>query len=128
MKIFVYGTLLRGFGNWRWALKDRAQFVKEDSIRGFTMVRLGGFPGIITIGNGVVMGEVFEFDDDKVLADLDRLEGHPRFYKRTPIKTESGEQVEVYVLNRAWNYGDHVNVVQSGSWREATGKAVPKVR
>ncbi len=122
-RIFVYGTLLRGFGNWKWALRDRANFIKEDTISGFVMLHLGGFPGIIKgTGGEVVKGEIFEFTNPEVLEELDRLEGHPTFYVRTPVTTESGEAVEVYVLNRAWQEERDTNrVVPSGSWREVKG-------
>ena len=122
-KIFVYGTLLRGFGNWRWALKDRAEFIGErETLPAFTMINLGAYPGVISHGDEVIKGELFEVTDASVMRDLDRLEGHPNFYIRTSIKLSDGEDAEMYVLNRAWNYGDHANVVASGSWRQAKGK------
>lgn len=125
--IFVYGTLLRGFGNWSWCLKDRATFIKEAELPNFKMLHLGGFPGIIP-GDSVVKGEVFTFDSDEVLRDLDRLEGHPNFYVRTPVTLADGTECETYVLNSGWRKDNNRGVVESGSWREVTGRPAPARR
>lgn len=40
--------------------------------------------------------ELYEVTDENMLARLDSLEWHPRWYRRTPIKTLSGESIEIY--------------------------------
>ena len=77
--VFVYGTLRFNQGNWQWALKD-AQYLDTVTLRGFTMLDLGPFPGVVN-GNHQVVGELYLIDDES-LAALDRLEGHPHHYKR----------------------------------------------
>ena len=100
MKIFVYGTLLRGFGNY-----DR--FLTESKFAGlgqthpdYTMISLGWFPGILEGGTTSIKGEVFEVTPETRYR-LDQLEGHPNFYKRTKICLVDGNEVEVYVLQPA---------------------------
>ncbi len=61
------------------------------------MVSLGAYPGIIAGGSTAIVGEVYEVDE-ATLAELDRLEGHPEFYRRTEIALADGARVEAYVL------------------------------
>ena len=112
-KVFVYGTLKKGFGNHRRL--GESPLVGKCSIPG-TMYSLGPYPAITTEQpNGPVAGEIYEVTDS-VLDSLDALEGHPTFYRR--IKTETP-------LGEAWVYTmDHVNtcrdygypIVESGVW------------
>lgn len=116
-RIFVYGTLLRGEPNHR--LLARATFVGDARTRAeWRMVSLGGFPAIAAGGETAVEGEVFEVDAD-TLASLDRLEGHPRFYRRTEIRLDDGGVAETYVLPAANAQGPEIG---SGSWRQHRGR------
>lgn len=110
-RIFVYGTLKRGGGNWRYHLKGKAKFITEAQIHG-TMYHLGGFPAISLHGDGNIHGEIFEVDDD-TLASCDRLEGHPRWYVRTPVQTSRGP-AEVYVMNQL--DGSDTRTIKDGIW------------
>lgn len=82
MKIFVYGTLKRGYGNYARLLKDRAGFINEGvTTRTFDMIDIG-FPMIFPVDDGDrVRGEVFEIDAS-TLKQLDRLEGEGSMYHR----------------------------------------------
>eukprot|EP01038_Epipyxis_sp_PR26KG_P010698 gene10698-14365_t len=51
-----------------------------------------------------IYGEIYRVDDEEVLADLDRLEGHPIEYIRTPIF--------VTMLNNDTNF-DNIDNVES---------------
>lgn len=78
IKVFVYGTLLEGFGNHR-LLKYSKKINKVASIRGFTMYKdYGAFP-VIQPSHGDkgerVFGELYEIDD-VTLQGLDLLEGY----------------------------------------------------
>jgi gamma-glutamylaminecyclotransferase len=50
-----------------------------------TLIKLGGFPGLLFGGDTAVKGEVYEVSDSEDLRRLDGLEGHPNWYRRTPI-------------------------------------------
>ena len=112
-EVFVYGTLLRGEPNHR--LLDRARFVQEARTEPrFELVDLGPFPAMVAGGAGAVVGEVYAVDR-RALADLDRLEGHPRFYRRTAVRLEDGAVAEAYVMPSAHLVGRHR--IASGDWR-----------
>ncbi len=112
-RVFVYGTLLAGEGNHR--LLASAKFVCDARTEpAFELRDLGAFPGLVRGGEHAVAGEVYEADAE-TLARLDRLEGHPRFYRRTRIALEGGTEVETYLLMPEQVEGRPVIV--SGKWR-----------
>ena len=109
MRVFVYGTLLRGEPN--HLLLDRADFVREATTDPeFDLIDLGAFPAMRSGGSTAVRGEVYEID--MITLDLlDKLEGHPIFYLRETISLD-GEDVFTYLLDAP---GDPI---PNGSWRE----------
>jgi gamma-glutamylcyclotransferase (GGCT)/AIG2-like uncharacterized protein YtfP len=116
--VFVYGSLMRGQGNHR--LLEHARFVRAaHTTAAFTLVDLGAFPGLLARGTTAVRGEVYRVDD-ATLAALDRLESHPRFYRRQEIALTDGPRVEAYLLS-AERYGSYP-VVVGGDWRAHLAK------
>ena len=112
-RVFVYGTLLAGEANHR--LLAGARLVGEGRTPPvYRLHDLGGFPGLVATGQHTVAGEVYEVDD-ATLAALDRLEGHPRWYRRTPVTLEDGDVVETYLLAPEQVVGRPV--IPSGNWR-----------
>lgn len=114
MIVFVYGSLLTGLGNHR--LMEGGEFITDGEVHDAAMYSLGGFPGVVH-GVGTIKGELWEVSAAQEVA-LDRLEGHPTFYKREPVTvhTDTGEHT-------AWMYiyqGDVRSMprVDSGSWRK----------
>lgn len=107
--IFVYGTLKRGFHNHDFL--DTARFLGEDSVSG-ELYRDGRLPLMIK-GEGTVHGELFEVQEER-MALLDRLEGHPTWYRREPVVTHSGKQAEAYFF-QTLPLG--VTRVESGTWK-----------
>ena len=109
----MYGSLLRGLRNHR--LLERSRFIAADRTRpAFSLRDLGSFPGMVAGGTTSVIGEVWEVDA-ATLTRLDRLEGHPRFYVRTPIILASRRHAETYLLPDT--LAGHVQEVTSGDWR-----------
>lgn len=49
-------------------------------------------------GETAVVGEVYNVDV-VTLAAPDRLEGHPRFYRRRSIRLDDGDEVLAYLLS-----------------------------
>lgn len=121
-RVFCYGSLKKGFGN--HSLLTEATYVGRALTEGrFTMLHLGGFPGIVQQGDTSIHGELYDVDA-ALLYRLDRLEGHPNFYIRTPISvlptTDSldeaaWESVEAYVLPDSW-FETHSKIVDGGDW------------
>jgi gamma-glutamylaminecyclotransferase len=97
--IFTYGTLMRGEVN--HALLATARFVAEAQTEPcFELFDLGHFPAMSAGGQMVVRGEIYAVDD-QTLVRLDRLEGHPEFYQRTPIRLADGREVQTYLMGDA---------------------------
>ncbi|WP_141620702.1 gamma-glutamylcyclotransferase [Myxococcus sp. AB036A] len=113
-RVFVYGTLLSGEPNHR--LLRGARLIGPARTRPrFTLHDYGPFPALASGGKHAVEGEVYEVDAP-MLAALDRLEGHPRFYRRTPITLDEGARVEAYLFPKARLAG--CPAIESGSWRQ----------
>lgn len=113
IRLFVYGTLLRGESN--HGLLARATFVREAWTPGaYTLVALDGHPGMTAEGDGTVRGEVFDVDE-ATLADLDALEGHPDWYIRSALPLADGETVETYLLPARFRADRPV--IAHGDWR-----------
>lgn len=115
--VFVYGSLLSGLSNHDVLSRNgSAVFVRADRTPPFyTMVDLGSFPGVFQCGSTKIVGEVWSVDRE-CLAALDRLEGHPHFYKRCPVSLVGTRQAVTYFLQRSGRmYGR--SMVSSGDWR-----------
>jgi gamma-glutamylaminecyclotransferase len=119
--VFVYGTLLVGETNHR--LLTGAQLICEASTAPrFQLHDLGAYPGMVRRGKHAVAGEVYEVGE-AMLASLDRLEDHPRFYRRTSIVLDGGRRVQTYLLRRDQVEG--YPIIASGSWRARGSKGTP---
>lgn len=113
--VFVYGSLLRGFGN-HGILGADSEFLHEDVTQddNYYMVSLGGFPAIIPplkdskgklikemygVSTGKVKGELYSCSE-QCLNRLDQLEGNGYFYKRQEVylEGEEGTKVWMYML------------------------------
>ena len=117
-RVFVYGTLRAGEPNHH--LLDHHALVGEALTEpAFELISLGAFPAMIAGGTTAVVGEVYEVDP-VTLAALDRLEGHPRFYQRTVIRLEGGDEVLAYLLSPEQAQGR--TRIPSGDWTDADRK------
>jgi gamma-glutamylcyclotransferase (GGCT)/AIG2-like uncharacterized protein YtfP len=111
-RVFVYGTLRAGESN--HGLLAGARFVGLARTRPeFRMFDLGPYPAITAEGSTAIEGEVYEVDD-AMRARLDRLEGHPTMYTRTPIVLADGSAAEAYLMSaaRLRRYAE----IRSGNW------------
>lgn len=111
-KIFVYGTLREGEGNWAWALQGRSKKLGEETLPAdYTMVSLGGFPAVSLDGSSPVVGEVYEVDDE-VFQSIERLEGYPSLYDRVEVQTKYGA-AWMYIMRELRANRD---VIDDGDW------------
>jgi gamma-glutamylaminecyclotransferase len=98
MKVFVYGTLKRGFGNHK--LLANAKFIGPAMLTGAHILLDSGFPVCMPAEEGlIVAGEVYEIDAD-TLRWLDHLEGEGRMYHRQPWHVTYADRSE----DVAWVY------------------------
>jgi gamma-glutamylaminecyclotransferase len=115
--VFVYGSLLSGLQNHR--VLAGARFVDYGkTAESYVMGSLGSFPGVARGGSDAICGELYEVDDE-VLARLDRLEGHPRFYCRAlaPIFVRNmWAEAFIYLLPKTRVV--RMPRVRNGDWRK----------
>jgi gamma-glutamylaminecyclotransferase len=99
-KVFVYGTLKRGYGNNR--LLTDSKFVGEGQTVARCRLFDSGFPVLRPrlkkrdgAWNAPVRGEVYEVSSAEVMQRLDQLEGEGFMYHRRKkkIKMDSGETI-----------------------------------
>lgn len=105
-KIFVYGTLKKGYGNHRFV--EKSKFLNYGVIKGYKLYHTPyGFPAIFKSNDeeDFVVGEVYEVDED-TSKDVDMLEGyispnnkHNLYEKLCAVDIISYKDVEVYVMN-----------------------------
>jgi len=88
-RVFVYGSLKKGFGN--HDLISNQNLEGADSVKGaFKMISLGGFPGVLggeRFDKSRISVESYLVDDNS-LQDLDRLESEGDFYHRRVFVSE----------------------------------------
>ena len=117
-KVVVYGTLLAGERNERWAAGALSRV--PCVIWGVLYDTGAGFPAFVpaspTEGHAV-QAELLTVDADG-LAMMDELEGYPRLYRRDEVEAvlDDGSAVKamVYVMNRL---PERAAVIASGDWR-----------
>ena len=115
-KLFVYGTLKKGFYNHHWLPKD-SKFLGAGYVTGFEMRSNGGFPYTFPEMDGTIFGELYEVSD---LKSCDTLEGYPHHYTRSIVMVH-----QVPNITEAWMY--HVTdemrdrnlyqLIDDGVWR-----------
>jgi len=100
-KVFVYGTLKRGFGNHHFLMGSR--FIGTGhTVEKFAMHTEGGIPFVVENEPvSYIYGELYSVDNS-VLDNLDRLEGHPTWYRRQEIEIHLDGGTNPTV--KAWMY------------------------
>lgn len=97
-RIFVYGTLKKGFHN-HYLLEDNdAVFVRSDTLPFHAMYSAGGFPVVLPSSYAPwrnVAGEVYDVSED-CISDLDMLEREGTMYNRKQVEDRD---FEAYIGN-----------------------------
>lgn len=120
MKVFVYGTLKRGFSNNR--LLDTSEFITTATMNQVKMLNIGAFPGVVEAPESQVQGELWEVPES-ALGSLDALEGYSEaseeysLYLRREGVVETPEGSLVACVFYLWNGGENgYDTVDSGKW------------
>ena len=97
MKVFVYGTLKKGFHNHDFITHSDGEYVGDGWLSGFRMTDGGHncFPVALKDDTATMYGEIY---DVSTLENTDYLEGYPHHYDRTEVNTEVG---------KVWIYFQH---------------------
>lgn len=123
--VFVYGTLRGGQANSH--LLENVAFYGWGKTRepAFRMYSAGGFSIVCREGDEQIVGEVYAVDDE-TLSRLDRLEGHPGWYRRqiVTIELERGTMVRAWIyLQKPSQLSQGVTHIPGADW---TQRAKPK--
>lgn len=90
MRVYVYGTLKRGYGNHRLLEREGVMMLGHaETLDHFDMIN-SGFPVIVPNDQGLpVVGEVYDIgDNEDILRSLDALEGEGVMYDRKDIRVK----------------------------------------
>ncbi len=113
--VFVYGSLKKGFHNYgiMFAHGEPDDMGDAVTVQPYLMLSAGPFPYLVDpealsadheacVSDviGKVQGELYEVDD-ATLADLDRLESHPDFYRREQVAVQPEDHPDAV---NAWVY------------------------
>lgn len=131
MRVFVYGTLMKGHANHRVLAALGARLIgAARTAKARTLVDLGPYPALLACDAerdaraSCVHGEVYEIDDAdaaRALEVLDEFEGCPDLYAREAIAIEGGEEAWTYAL--ACAVPAHARVVEGGRYA-GTGRVL----
>jgi gamma-glutamylcyclotransferase (GGCT)/AIG2-like uncharacterized protein YtfP len=119
-RVFVYGTLPSGEPNHGLLAEATCEGLARTAPE-FDLVDLGAFPAMVPGGATSVAGEVYAVGP-LTLARLDRLEGHPRLYRREPVRLEGGGEALAYLL--APDQARGRPRINGGDWRRAREERV----
>ena len=95
-RLFVYGTLKRGFPA-AHILRDATFESLAITADGFALYDMGAYPALVRASSGIVRGESFALPRE-LLAVLDEYEGVPDLYERQLVTLSDGREAEAYVI------------------------------
>ena len=102
IKVFVYGTLMKGNSNYQDFLSE-AKFVGKVIAEGFALYDLGCYPGIIPSEIDKVKGQLYTIDNN-TLIKLDELEEEGSLYLRKSINVVNDnkevQKAYTYIYNQ----------------------------
>lgn len=125
-KVFVYGTLMKNFRNYKRYLEGRISRITPGKTYGLLYHLPEGYPALLE-GNEIVEGEIIEPVDKKLLKALDRLEDYvegrsSNLYERKirEILTEDGEKVTcwIYIYTDERYAKENGILIPDGNWRK----------
>lgn len=125
-RVFVYGTLMRDFKNYKRYLEGRVNRITQGQTYGELYHLPEGYPALLE-GDDNIKGEIVEPVDEKLLKSLDRLEGYAKgrknnLYERKVkcILTENGEEIAcwVYIYAKDRHAREKGIRITHGDWRK----------
>lgn len=124
--VFVYGTLMKNFWNYKRLLEGRVKHIIPGKTCGLLYHLNEGYPAMLP-GDEIVRGEIIGPIDEGLLASLDRLEGYSKgrkdnLYHRDVRKvyTDDGKEMLCWVYIYADEEYARTNgiLVPDGDWRK----------
>jgi gamma-glutamylcyclotransferase (GGCT)/AIG2-like uncharacterized protein YtfP len=117
-KVFVYGTLRYRGSRSITTLGDTYYVGGAITKPDWQLWDLGQFPALVPGGQDIIVGEVWEVDDE-LMRVLDQIEGYPTLYRRQLIETDRGT-VWAYYMPDPEQYGGELITSEDGviEWKE----------
>lgn len=120
LALAVYGTLLTGMGNWRWALRDVPAVKERDTVRGYKLRSHYGYPAAFESSpSDSIVVDVFELPDtdegEHRFAAIDSME-FGAGYDRRLVRTTGGRTAWLYVMSPD-QASRFPHDVPNGDWR-----------
>lgn len=110
IRFFTYGTLRRGECRSSILEQFAAEFIELTSTANeYKLVDVGSFPGLSS-GDRAVVGELY-YLPEAAFDYLDRIEGHPTFFRRDVVKLCDGSVAVAYMFPH-----EGYNEIKSGDW------------
>ena len=126
MKIFVYGTLMTGFENYKKYLDGNICSIEHGITRGRLYHLPEGYPALVD-GQDIIKGEIIEIKESKILEDIDFLEeykgeGEENLYNRVEVKVKSEEGEDFlcwtyFYVNKNYAESDG-RYITGGDWKK----------
>lgn len=116
--LFVYGTLMSGFGNNR--LLNSSNLIDSATTEDKLTLLASSIPFLVDEeGKSYVRGEVYSVNESTLKA-IDQLEGHPTWYSRKIISVinELGDKIKAWAYFMPKSETRHAKVIESGSYRD----------
>ena len=108
---------MSGFDNWDSLMRTADLIGPARTVPAFTMYSTtSSFPMVMRGGKTAILGELYEADIE-TLERLDRLEGHPHWYRRELIQLADGTNASMYLIQEKPSWP----IVVDGDWRKHVG-------
>jgi gamma-glutamylcyclotransferase (GGCT)/AIG2-like uncharacterized protein YtfP len=115
--VFVYGTLRRDSARAMSIRFPNSKFIAEANISG-SLYDLGAFPGLLlNDSNSLVMGEVYEVDDE-ILKHLDDFEASSNYCRKQVEVALGAERRRCWVYEPNPEFYSLRSLITSGDWIE----------
>jgi len=118
--VAVYGSLKRGFGNYGVMEMAGGKYLCTTRTKENKFVMDGWAYPYVVYSNapqkGKVEVEIFEVENIK---PLDRLEGHPSFYKRELVEFENGMRAWMYIYQGNIDPNENLKNGDTYIWQES---------
>ena len=98
-RLFVYGSLKRGFAHHRELLGASLEG-ETRTMPNYRLVRHGDYPALVEGGSAAVSGEVYRVGVE-LLERLDVFEGCPELYQRGRVLLADGSDALAYLITPA---------------------------
>ncbi|MCI4406758.1 MAG: gamma-glutamylcyclotransferase [Sulfuricurvum sp.] len=89
--LFVYGSLKKGFDNYKLLEKSTRRLGKASTVGKFGMFEdsFGNYPYLVKKPINHISGELYEIQRKELLYQIDEFEGAPDYYQRKKIKVKT---------------------------------------